>query len=477
MSAFGARACCGAIPGAAVGRSSRWRAGFVVTIALLHLTAAVVPALSAQTRSSTSARRTTTAVPIIFVHGNGDHAGLWDLTIWRFESNGYPADRLFAIDLPHPVATSAIATREWNRSTPEEQTEALAAFVTRVLLRTGASRVALIGSSRGGMTIRNYVRFAGGAAHVSHVITCGTPNHGVLALPTVQPNGEFNGLGPYLVALNRGSEVVAGVKFLTLRSDSQDKYAQPDGAQLGMPGSTTGVNFAGPALRGATNLVLPGEDHREVAFSPASFRAQFRFLTGKLPTRVEIQPDTTAVLDGMISGSINGAPSNLPLIGATVVVHEVDPQTGERRREAVHRSITTFTGRWGPFRANPTAHYEFEIAPPDSTIILHAYRSPFPRSSALINFRLPAPPSRKADSTSVLITRPRGYFGIGRDTVTFNGALATGIPAGVPATDRALKWFSTAAPQSVRTRVNHEYLVVRTQPNDPRRLVLAEFSR
>ena len=32
--------------------------------------------------------------PIIFVHGNGDHAALWLTTLWRFESNGVPSDRL-----------------------------------------------------------------------------------------------------------------------------------------------------------------------------------------------------------------------------------------------------------------------------------------------------------------------------------------------------------------------------------------------
>ena len=26
--------------------------------------------------------------PVIFVHGNGDHAGLWDNVIWRVEANG-----------------------------------------------------------------------------------------------------------------------------------------------------------------------------------------------------------------------------------------------------------------------------------------------------------------------------------------------------------------------------------------------------
>jgi pimeloyl-ACP methyl ester carboxylesterase len=154
------------------------------------------------------------ALPIVFVHGNGDHAGLLDTTIWRFESNGYPASRLFAVDLPNPLSSSTIRAAELNRSTPEDQTAALAAYVTRVLLQTGAPKVVLVGSSRGGMTIRNYVRFGGGAAHVSHVITCGSPNHGVFALRDMQPLSEYNGAGEYLMRLNAGSEVVAGVRFM-----------------------------------------------------------------------------------------------------------------------------------------------------------------------------------------------------------------------------------------------------------------------
>ena len=46
------------------------------------------------------------APPIVFVHGNGDTAALWQTTLWRFESNGWPTDRLFAID---QIAASTVA--------------------------------------------------------------------------------------------------------------------------------------------------------------------------------------------------------------------------------------------------------------------------------------------------------------------------------------------------------------------------------
>lgn len=438
----------------------------------LSITAAPASAQPAAARAQAS---TAAPVPIVFVHGNGDHAGMWDNTIWRFESNGYPRDRLFAIDLPNPMATSTVSARESNRSTPEDQAAALAAFVTRVLLRTGASKVALVGSSRGGLTMRHYVRFGGGAAHVSHVITCGTPNHGVMALATMQPESEFNGLSPYLRALNAGSEVVAGVRFLALRSDSLDKYAQPTGASLGAPTMRTGVDAQSPALKGALNVVLPGTDHREVAFGAASFAQQYRFITGRAPRSTSIVPESVVVLDGMISANAAGAPTNLPLARATVTVHELDPATGERTKASVHRAVTRDDGRWGPFTARPSAHYEFEVVAPDSSVMLHVYRSPFPRSTNIMNVRLPAPPAKRGDSVSVLITRPRGYLGVGRDTVLFDSAPAGGIPAGVPTVDRALRWFAGDVPRSVRATVNGETIVVRTHPQDKRRLVLAEF--
>jgi len=366
---------------------------------------------------------------------------------------------------------------EPNRSTPEDQAAALSAEVTRVLLRTGARKVALVGSSRGGITIRHYVRFGGGAAHVSHVITAGTPNHGVFALDGFSAASEFNGRSAFLRALNAGREVEPGVAYLALRSDSLDKYAQPRGAALGAPAMMTGVDATSPALDGAENVVLPGTDHREVAFGAASFAAQYRFLLGRDPVTTAVVPESTLVLDGMVSANAFGAPTNRPLAGAVVRVHEVDAETGVRRREAVHTQVTREDGRWGPFSAARDARYEFEVAAPDSSVILHVFRAPFARSSRYVNLRLPAPPDPRAaaDSTSVLLVRPRGYLGAGRDTVTIDGRPAAGVPAGVPTTDRVVWRGPADAPRSVRARVNGDVIVVRTQPFDPRRLVVAEF--
>jgi triacylglycerol esterase/lipase EstA (alpha/beta hydrolase family) len=131
-----------------------------------------------------------TLPPIIFVHGNGDSSALWITTVWRFESNGWSRDRLFALDYPYPNARDDDAVPQPSRSSTAEQRANLAARVDELLARTGATKVALIGNSRGGNSIRNYLKNGGGAAKVSHAILCGTPNHGVYNTPG--NNSEFN---------------------------------------------------------------------------------------------------------------------------------------------------------------------------------------------------------------------------------------------------------------------------------------------
>jgi hypothetical protein len=141
-----------------------------------------------------------------------------------------------------------------NRSSTEDQLRELTEAIDRIRTASGAPRLVLIGLSRGGNAIRNYVSTPERAANVSH---------GVFDWEATLGN-EFNGRGAFLSRLNGGeSEVVPGPAFLTLRSDGLDKYAQPDGRFLGRPGVPTGITAEGPALKGATNLVLGPVDHRE----------------------------------------------------------------------------------------------------------------------------------------------------------------------------------------------------------------------
>ncbi len=402
-------------------------------------------------------------LPVIFVHGNGDTAGLWITTLWRFESNGYPRHRLFALDLRYPQASAVFDQPQPGRSTAGEVMQQLTAEVVRVKALTGMDKVVLVAQSRGGNTVRNYVKNGGGAAHVALVVTCGAVNHGVIVSDKVLIGSEFNGASPFMRDLNSPpGEVVAGVRTVTLRSDSNDKYAQPDGAYLGLKGVPTGVGFEGPALAGAENIVLPGADHREAGYGLITLTPLFRAITGIAPSTQSITPEAAPVLDGKVSGFEAGAPTNIGLDGARITLYRVDPTTGERQGAALHDRITGDDGIWGPFTADPAACYEFVVAAPGYPTT-HIYRSPFPRSSTLVHLR--PQPFAKGDTdaaAALYLSRPRGYFGAGRDRILINGVAPTDIPPGVAtvSTSRLL----TEPGRSVVASFNDETIPARTWP-------------
>ena len=375
--------------------------------------------------------------PVLFVHGNGDSAALWTTTVWRFESSGWPRDRLVAIDLPNPLARDEDNVPQAGRSSSTEQAQFLAAEVDKLLARTGEQQVVLVGNSRGGNAIRNYVQNHGGASKVSMAVLGGTPSHGVWALQDFRPNSEFNGVGLFLVGLNapkgpNGDEATPGVRWMTLRSGNNDKFAQPDGVWIGAKGKPTNVSFDGPALKGAKNVVLPNRDHREVSFHPEAFAQTYEFIAARAPSTLTIAAESRPVLDGKVSGIGPGGPDNLPLVGALLEVYAVDAGTGARQGTARHRKQIGADGRWGPFAADSATAYEFVISAPGYATT-HVYRSPFARSSSIVNLRAERLAEADKGATAVVtLTRPRGYFGVPRDRVTLDGATpAPGIPPGV----------------------------------------------
>jgi pimeloyl-ACP methyl ester carboxylesterase len=424
--------------------------------------------------------------PIVFVHGNGDSAALWTTTLWRFESNGWPRQRLHAIDMPNPLARDEDNLPQAGRSSSTEQAQFLAAEVDKVLASTGASQLVLVGNSRGGNAIRNYVQNFGGAAKVSVAVLGGTPNHGVWALKDFRPNSEFNGVGPFLTALNApktaaGDEVTPGVRWMTIRSDDNDKFAQPDGAWIGAKGKPTNVGFDGPALKGATNVVLPQRDHREVSFHPQAFAQTYEFITGRAPATLVVSPQPRPVLDGKLSGIGPGGPDNLPLAGATVEVFAVDALTGARLGAARHRKTVGADGRWGPFDADSRAAYEFVISAPGYAIT-HVYRSPFARSSDIVNLRAERlAEADKGAAAVVTLSRPRGYFGLPRDRIVLDGVSPpAGVVPGVAGVASAKLKLASGAGRPVAAQYESgaidERLVGLAWPAAENRVVLLELT-
>ena len=415
--------------------------------------------------------------PIVFVHGNGDHAALWITTLWRFESSGFPRDRLLAFNFTDPLARTDDAKEQPGHSSSADQLRELTAVVDAVRQRTGSPRLALVASSRGGYAVRNYVR-NGGAEHVSHAVLCGVPNRGVFDWEFF-PGNEFNARAAFLQHLNAGeSDVVPGTSFLTLRSDGNDKYAQPDGRFVGKPGTPTGIGADGPALRGAENLVLGQLDHRELAFHPRAFREIYKFIAGREPDRLDIVPEQRVVLDGLVTGFPAGVATNRPLAGASVELYRVSPDSGERLGPALHRRVAGADGAWGPATVEPGWFLEFVIEAPAHPIT-HIYRSPFPRSSNIVHLR-PARPLGDKDvgaGALVLMSRPRGYFGIPRDVVLLDGKEPKDVTAGVPTDSLAtLRLPAGEAARPVAALFNEERIVARGWPAAENRIAIAEFT-
>ncbi len=415
--------------------------------------------------------------PVLFVHGNGDHAALWITTLWRMETNGIPRERMFAINFTDPLARADDTKAEPNKSSTEDQRRELGEAIKELKRRTGAPRVALVGNSRGGNPIRFYIK-SGGGADVSHAVLCGVPNHGVFDWDA-NPGNEFNGRGPFLRSLNEGeSEVTPGTAFLTLRSDGMDKYAQADGRFVGKPGTPTGITAEGPALKGATNLVLGPVDHRETAYSPRAFREIYKFIADREPDGIAIVPEPEVSLSGLVTGTPGGVQTNRPVAGATVEVYRVSPDTGERVGGALHTSQTGADGRWGPAKVDPSWYLEMVLTSAGS-VTTHFYRSPFPRSSDIVHLRAARPlgPADAGAGSIILMSRPRGYFGLPRDIVLFDGKEPTDVKPGVPTDSLAtLRLAAAEVGRPVAALFNEERIVARAWPASENRIAVAELT-
>ena len=429
--------------------------------------------------------------PIVMVHGNGDSAALWQTTMWRFESNGWPRERLHAIELPFPLARDDDTRAQPGRTSTAEHMAFLKSEVETVLRRTGAAQVVLMGNSRGGNAIRNYVQNGGGDKTVSHAILGGTPNHGVWAVPLagLSDHSEFAGHGAFLRGLNApknaaGDEVTGPVRWLTVRSADNDKFAQPDGLWIGKRGTATGVTAAGPELKGARNVVIPRIDHRETSYSQPAFEAALAFITGQTTPAAAIAPEGPRVrLAGRVTGmgldtqnaSSGNFQNNLPLAGARVEIYAINSDSGERTGAALSATTVGADGRYGPVEVPSGSALEFVVSAPGYATS-HIYRSGFPRSSSIVNLRLEriAPADRDAQAM-VQFVRPRGYFDPPRDRMSLDGKAPPGVPPGAGVASSKLK-LTSAAPRAITAEFNGERLVGRVWPLAEQRVTVLELT-
>ena len=147
------------------------------------------------------------------------------------------------------------------------------------------------------------------------------------------------------------------------------------------------------------------------------------FAVGK-PVRPGKGAGSTGAVSGLVTGTPGRVPANRPVADASVEVFSVAPDTGERIGAAVYSTRTAADGRWGPAQVEPGWPLEIMLTQAGAPTT-HFYRSPFLRSLDVVHLRAARPPGQAelgaGAGAVVLMSRPRGYFGLPRDVVLFDG--------------------------------------------------------
>ena len=206
---------------------------------------------------------------------------------------------------------------------------------------------------------------------------------------------------------------------MTIRSDNNDKYAQPDGVWIGARGTPTNVTLRRPGAEGRRERrARPASTTARPRSAPQAFEQTLplhhRPRAGHAGDRAG-GARSCSTASSAASGSTTGRAASRPTCRWSARRSRSTPPTpatGERRGAAVHRKTIGADGRWGPFAADAPATYEFVIAAPGYATT-HVYRSPFPRSSSIVSLRAErladadrdAAVARRADAAARLLRR------------------------------------------------------------------------
>jgi pimeloyl-ACP methyl ester carboxylesterase len=329
--------------------------------------------------------------PVIFVHGFSGSGGQYETQAQRFASNGYPADR--------------IETMEYDSTFTVETTAGifakLDAQVSALLARTGADQVDLTAHSLGTSLMQAYLNSAPArAARVAHYVNY----------------------------------------------DGATAAAQPGGVP------TLAIWGEGPTTRtiaGATNTYFSDQSHTQTVTSAESFTAVFTFLTGHPPRTTKVLPQPPGLV--RLSGRAVLFPTNVGVPAGSVQVFRVNPVTGHR---LTVRPLATFPvsgdGGWGPFRASPTARYEFAVVRAGMSPH-HFYYQAFGRTDRLIRLLtadegtgLEANTERSPRTSNIVVTRNKEWWGdqgAAGDTLTIDGTQVLNA-ADAPRTKRVIATFA-----------------------------------
>ncbi|WP_432102353.1 esterase/lipase family protein, partial [Streptomyces sp. bgisy091] len=217
-------------------RSPRRLLGLLASAAVaFSLFSAAPTAGAAETAAAAPASTLSTSTPVVFVHGYTGNASNWVTAKSVFQLNGWSSSKLFTYDY-----------NSYGNNINNAQ--GLATFVNNVKSQTGASKVAIVNHSMGGLVSQYYLKVLGGNSSVSHLASIAGANHGTtyasacLIYTTCQqmyPGSSFIG------QITSGDETPGDTKYATW-------YSACDGIIL---------PYTSTKLDGATNNNVACQTH------------------------------------------------------------------------------------------------------------------------------------------------------------------------------------------------------------------------
>ncbi|MBK9337587.1 MAG: alpha/beta fold hydrolase [Lewinellaceae bacterium] len=287
------------------------------------------PALRAQADCNPAYR------PVVFVHGFLASGDTWAGFAHGFQAVGYCPDRLVAFD--------------WNTLNQQaNHAAALDAVIDAVRTRTGAAQVDLIGHSAGGGLGYTYLSDSARATKVARYVHIGSMNQKQPAGPT--------GTVPTLNLWSDGDRVVPGKE-----------------------------------IPGATNIMLPGLDHYQIATSAESIITTFLFFLNDAP--IPQVPEWTPSEQVRIGGRALFFGENKPAAHAAVELYYLDPGTGRRSSGTAVATVTADEqGYWAMPEVRTNVPVELVVLAGADARPVHYFREGFVQPHNLVYLRaLPGP--------------------------------------------------------------------------------------
>jgi pimeloyl-ACP methyl ester carboxylesterase len=327
--------------------------------------------------------------PIIFVHGGAGSGAQFESQALRFTSNGYPSSYVRVLEYDSTFGIN----------TMDEVLANLDALIAQVKQETGKAKVDVAGHSLGTTLMHSYLATPARAANVAHYVNI---------------DGRTASAPP------------GGVPTLAIW------------AGRGTPGRE---------IVGATNVTVPNQTHVQAATSPETFKAMFKFLTGR-DARYGIVRERCITL----AGRAQLFPQNSGVGDRTLQIWEVKGSTGQRKRKHPVATLDIADdGSWGPVHGLRSGrHYEFTLVQPGQNVH-HLYFEPFVRSDYLVRLLTSEPNGgvnllierspRHAALTMVRYKEFWGDQGAESDQLSVNGTNVINA-ATAPITKRAIGVFA-----------------------------------